>query len=166
MCTHPLPIASNRWHQAAGRPVRAVLGWPFRAHLLHVAETLDLPWRAVALSAGLDAPAASRIIRSRPRSGMVPASQAAAVVAIDADQLRTSGALTTDAQHTRQMLQALLEAGLSLATVATFVRLSHPDTQALLDGTMARCTQRTELLASAAMQAVGVRCRSQLRAAA
>ena len=160
MCTHPLPISSNRWHQAAGRPVRGVLAWPFRAHLLHVAEALDLPWRAVALVAGLDSVAANRIIGSRPRRGLMPASQAAAVGAGDAARLWRHLALGTDATHTRQMLVALRAAGVPLERQAHFLGLSRPETTALIDGSSARCALRTELLAGAALQALGIGCPS------
>ena len=158
MCTHPPPISSRRWHEAAGAPVPPVPAWPFRAYLLHVAETLDLPWRAVALSAGLDARTASTIITSRPGGGLVTSSQAAAVVALDAHRLRWRGEHGVDAQHARLMVGALRGVGFSLPTVAEFVRLSRPETAALLDGSMTRCTHRTELLASAALQALGVPC--------
>lgn len=158
MCTHSMPISSNPWHEAAGRPVRAVLGWPFRAHLLHVAAALDLPWRAVALSAGLDDQSATRLMLSRPRSGLIPARQAASVLCVDAQQLKRRSRFTTDAHHSHLMVQALVNAGFSVAAVADFVRLPRAEAEDLLSGAMSRCTVRTELLISAALQAVGVHC--------
>ena len=158
MCTHPPPPSAHDWHQAAGHPVPVVPAWPFRAYLLHVAEAVDLPWRAVALSAGLDARTAGAILGSRPGGGLLTSSQAAAVVALDANRLRWRAGLDVDAHHARTMAQALRGAGFGLPTIAAFLRLSRPETSALLDGSVTRCSQRTELLASAALQARRIAC--------
>ncbi|MGA4670320.1 hypothetical protein ACPCG0_11095 [Propionibacteriaceae bacterium Y1923] len=139
-------------------PPQGVPGWAFRAQVLHVAEATGLPWRVVTQQAGLDAAAAARLLRCRPRRGRVPLAEATAVFGLDAARLRHRAELSVDAHHTRVMVQALRQAGFPLGDVAGFLRLSRPQTRALFDARTRRCSQRTEWLAQAALQALGVPC--------
>ena len=160
MCTLPPLPPTSRWHDASPgtTPVHSVPGWTFRAQLLHLAAATTLPWRAVAITAGLDATAADSIVACRPRAGTIPVAHAAAVLALDARVLVARLQYTVDAGHARQQLAALLAAGQSLPHVAAFTRLSRPDVAALTAGHATRCSQRTELLLTTALQAAGVAC--------
>lgn len=174
MCITRTTATSQRWHEATDPQATSVPGWAFRAHVLHLAAATNLPWRAVTVCAGLDAAAAARLIRCRPRRGQLPVAQATALISVDAVQLSHSASLSVDARHTRTMLLALHKAGFPVHDLADFIRLSHPEVMDLLGGGAQRCTQRTEWLATAALQALGVPCprsrrgtgRTRLRAVA
>lgn len=157
MCTRPLPSPHQRW-LLAETPVTPVPGWPFRAHLLHVAEATQLPWRAVAMVAGLDSASAQRLMRCPRQRGTIAAGQAAAVLGLDAARLGAKLRTTVPSEHSRRMIAALCASGASVEELAHFLGLSRPALSGIVAGATEGCDLRIELLLSTAVQAVGIRC--------
>ncbi|MVA77353.1 hypothetical protein GC722_15180 [Auraticoccus sp. F435] len=134
-----------------------VLAAPFRAHLRHVASATGLPWRALALAAGVE-PALVRALlhgrAGRPLKRLHPES-AARLLRLGTD---TAAQLSQQvaAGPVHALLRDLVAEGAGEAELAAWLQLPRAQVRALADGSATSCTARTALLASALSSARGV----------
>ncbi|MGA4507073.1 hypothetical protein ACQB6R_05070 [Propionibacteriaceae bacterium G1746] len=160
MC-NPLTPRPDRWRlitDPEGTGPR-VPGWPFRRHLVHVAETCHLPWRAAALAAGLTWQAGGRIARVRRDAGAIPTMDAAAVLALSPGTLEGVLRRPVQAPHAPHMVRALLAAGFTVPRLAQYLCRSEAEVAGLAGGSAhAGTTVRTELLLATALLSAGLVC--------
>ncbi|MFT3877232.1 MAG: hypothetical protein QM708_12530 [Propioniciclava sp.] len=112
---------------------------PFRAHLLHVSAATRLPWRVLAVHAGVPLKLAERVV-ARPVGQKLPAVYATRLLrltAADGPRIRTGQVW---AAGTAALLTAMLAAGASPAALASMLGCTADHVVALASGSITRTT--------------------------
>ncbi|WP_114561187.1 hypothetical protein [Desertihabitans aurantiacus] len=139
---------------------RWVLAAPFRAHVKHLLTVAGLPWRALALHAGVEPGLVRALLRGRPGEPgralrRLPAEPAARLLALTPARLTALASRHVEAATTTRRLRRLHAQGLDTAELAHCLQLRPAEVVPLLDGSALFCTARTALLAAAVEDARG-----------
>lgn len=161
MCRSPAPRQSTLPTIHSGHWVSA---WPFRVHLVHLAEATQLPVPSLGRWLGL-LPGTMRTLAScRPRRGRIHSSEAQALLGWNSSSLALWLDSPGDRDHTRALTRALVERA-GRETLARGLRLSIPDLDSLLS-TGIPSTRRTELLAGCLADGLAIPCPASMPRAA
>lgn len=131
-----------------------VLAAPFRAHVRHVGEVTGMPWRVLALVAGVQ-PALMRSLlfgRQGRQVRRLHIVTARLLLALDATTLRLLGGRRCRAEHTRGRIRDLL-GDLDADELAAMTRCSTSELTALAEGDQTTCNAITALLVHAVWDA-------------
>lgn len=145
----PIPTAAHTapaWVDAA----------PFRAHIRQLIELTDLPWRALAVVAGVNSELVEHLLfgrDGRPVRRLHPAS-ARALLRLHATDLGALSASRVRAAITTRQVRWLLSHGTSAAALAAFVQVPVGVIDALSRGEHRTCTRLTAVLVAAAADAL------------
>ncbi len=144
---HPEPPVDPGW----------VLAAPFRAHLRYLIDTTGLPWRALALAAGVEPSVVRGLLHGRagrPLKRLDPDSAARL--------LRLSPATVDQMSRRRVPCEGLLREvaelyadGATVEDLSRWLRLPAPQVRALLAGRATYCSALTALLGQALSSARG-----------
>lgn len=124
-----------------------VLAAPFRAHVRHVGEVTGLPWRVLALCAGVEPTLVRHLLFGRDgrlvrRLHVVTARQ---LLALDTQTFRLLAGQRCRAEHTHQRVRALLTE-FETAEIARLARTTPSEIQRLASGRASTCGALTALL--------------------
>lgn len=110
---------------------------PFRAHLLHVAESTGIPWPVIAVQAGMPQSLAARLLfgTGRRRLPRLPEDCARRLLAVTPESARALRRKRTASSATTRRLHELRRRGWTLPELATMCDCSPAAVEALLCGT-------------------------------
>lgn len=132
-------------------------GRPFARHVRHVAHESRVPWRVIALLAGVS----SRTVRRLVGHGHRPIARirfvdAVRLIAITPDHIEATRHRIVPAGSTRSRLVALRRAGHDEVELSEMLAIPVDRVLAIIDGTAVTCTEMTRLRGTAACEANGV----------
>ncbi len=127
----PFPHTDNI-HTGTAQPEPWVLAGPFRAWLGHLVSATGLPWRVIALAAGVSTRTAGRILRGETRK--IRACDGQALLAARPADLLALGVTPTPAGSTTERARHLVDAGVPPSRLADVVGLTDRQVAAILDG--------------------------------
>lgn len=128
----------------------------FSAHLRHLAGSTGVPWRALAMLAGVSSRTVGRLMgRGRPLR-RIRAVDAERILLLGETSIDEAQRQCVDATSTLKRVQALLEAGHTLPDVAGYLNLSSAQLVQLITGPRRHCTMMTRMRANAACEAHGL----------
>lgn len=130
---------------------------PFRAHLHRLLGETGLPWRVLAIAAGVPPRVVSSLLFGR-RGAVLPrlrARDAAGLLLLTPEVLRVASRSPGHGEATRIRVKALRDRGHSLITIARWLGLGVAATAGVLAGTE-WCSEITALRAAAACSAQGL----------
>lgn len=127
----------------------------FEVQLKHVMSETRLPWRVIALLSGVPEKTLQRLISHRPRLGRIRYCDALSIANLDASRLIKQGRKIIPADHTRKLVNHLLQNGIPQRDLADFLQISNLQV-AYLVSKANTVAQRTSWLALAACHAHGL----------
>lgn len=130
---------------------------PFRSHARTLMFETGLPWRALALLAGISPAVMYGLAfdRSRGARARVRAGDAARILLVTTDRVQGLSRIMVPADPVRGVVLALLRSGRPAAEVAAWFEVGAHDLGRLAEAPS--CSARQALLAAAAAQAIGLR---------
>lgn len=132
-----------------------VLAAPFRAHVRHLLATTGLPWRALAVQAGVEPTLVRALLQGRggrPMKRLHPES-AQRLLTLTPDGLQRLARTHVPVGEVPSVLRALVSAGLAEQRLARWLRLPAHELEALCTGSVLYCTALTAWLTEALAQA-------------
>lgn len=128
----------------------------FGAHLRHLTCSTGVPWRALAMLAGVSSRTVGRLMgRGRPLR-RIRAVDAERILLLCETTIETAQRQLVDPTSTLKRVHALLQAGHSLPDIAGYLSLSPPQLGQLITGPRRHCTMMTRMRAQAACEAHGL----------
>lgn len=136
---------------------RWVLAAPFRAHVLHLMNTAQVPWPVVAYQAGVPQNTVRTLLfgrdgRIRTKIGIEYATR---LLSLNTEDLEWMRKAQTNAQATGPRLRLLRKYHVSWEDLATFMCLDVSTCICLANDQLASCSVMVDILAQAACEAMG-----------
>lgn len=135
-----------------------VLATPFRAHLRHLGRTTGVPWRALAIAAGVEPTLVRALLHGRggrPLKRLHPeaARRLLELTPRSVDALRHRRVVAVEVPR---RLRDLRSAGVGTEELASWLQLPRQEVLALLEGSSPCCTELTAVLTEALWNARGL----------
>lgn len=142
----------------ADRDAHWVLATPFRAHLRHLGRTTGVPWRALALAAGVEPTLVRALLHGRggrPLKRLHPEA-ARRLLELTPRSVEALRHRRVVAGEVPRRLRELRAAGVGTEELADWLQVPRSEVLALLEGPPGCCTQLTALLTEALWSARGL----------
>lgn len=123
---------------------------PFRAHLLHLAESTGLPWQVLALHAGISLSLADHLLHGREGRRVRRLSRASAshILAVSPQDAAALGTVWVRALSTRARAESLVRLGWPRVALAAALDVGPGQLESLLDGGTEWVTRLVDLRAA------------------
>lgn len=144
--TRRAPLARNSWVDAA----------PFMLHTRWLLAVSGLPWRALAVAAGVPSGVVRALAGSGPRTGRMRSRDAARLLKLQPDTLAERARTNVPIHTTRRMMRILSNRGWPDAAIAEFVGCDEFSVTAIRMGHRDTCFQEWEWRVEAAAEAHGL----------
>lgn len=131
---------------------------PFRAHAKHLLRDSNLPWRVIALAAGIPSEVMHSLIFGRHTGSIrrIRAVDGLALISLTAERLTSLGARRCFASDVPHAIAALNARGIKRHTIALFAGLRRAELASLTNGSATTCTNLARWRLLAAAEAWGI----------